>query len=266
MEEDFKSRSKKIRRLIFETAFNNEGNSSHIGGAFSIVEILNFLYFHKMQITDHKLENRDRLILSKGHACLGLYCTLVEKGIMPKEQLKNFEKINSKLLGHPVMDRSLGIEFSNGSLGMGLSLGIGVAISFKKKNIDNKIYVLLGDGECAEGSIWEALSFISYNKLKNIITIVDRNNLQQTGKNEDILSLEPLSDKFKSFGFDVKEIDGHSFKDLEKTFVINNKPLLILAKTIKGKGFSVSENNNDWHHTPISNSLFEKFKEELSIG
>ena len=242
------------------------GNSSHIGGAFSIVEILNFLYFHKMQISDHKLENRDRLILSKGHACLGLYCTLVEKGIMPKEQLKNFEKINSKLLGHPVMDRSMGIEFSNGSLGMGLSLGIGVAISFKKKNIDNKIYVLLGDGECAEGSIWEALSFISFNKLKNIITIVDRNNLQQTGKNEDILSLEPLSDKFKSFGFDVKEIDGHSFKDLEKTFVINNKPLLILAKTIKGKGFSVSENNNDWHHTPISNSLFEKFKEELSIG
>ena len=264
MNEEFNKRSKVIRSLIFETAFLNEGHSSHIGGALSIVEIMNYLYFHKMQINDHMSEKRDRLILSKGHACLALYCTLVEKGIMPKSHLLNFEKINSKLLGHPVKDRDFGIEFSNGSLGMGLSLGIGVALNFNIKKIDNLVYVILGDGECAEGSVWEALSFIAHKNLKNIITIVDNNQLQQTGSNNDILNLEPLEDKFKSFGLEVKKIDGHSFDDLENSFKIKDRPLLVLAKTIKGKGFSIAEDNNEWHHTPVSKSLYEKFKKELS--
>tara|TARA_B100000795_G_scaffold105459_1_gene77815 strand:- start:109 stop:936 length:828 start_codon:yes stop_codon:yes gene_type:complete len=264
-----KSFSIEVRKNILEMAFVAGASSSHFGGALSIVEIISLLYSHKMKInkSDPNWIDRDRFILSKGHACLAYYAALCEVGYITKDQLKTFEKDDSDLLGHPVINRKLGIDFSNGSLGMGLSLGIGVAIALKKNKKENNVFVILGDGECNEGSVWEAAMAAPHLNLKNLYAIIDNNNFQQTGSNKEIMSTDSLSQKWSSFGWETKEVDGHDIEKLYKVFEEgdkSSKPKAIIAKTIKGKGFSFSENNNNWHHAVLSKTLYEQAIKELS--
>ena len=243
-------------------------SSAHFGGALSIAEIVATLFAHQMKIDkkNPKWEERDRFILSKGHACLVYYAALCEVGYISNNELKTFEKNDTNLLGHPVINRNLGIDFSNGSLGMGLSLGIGVAISSKKKKKNFNVYVIVGDGECNEGSIWEGAMAAPNFKLDNLYVIIDKNNFQQTGSNKEIMNVGNLKDKWSSFGWHTTELDGHNIRDLYNFFKESNKitkPKAIIANTIKGKGFSFSENNNDWHHSILSKSIYEKALKEL---
>ena len=257
-----------VRKNILEMAMLAGSNSSHFGGALSITEIISTLFAYQMKIDkkNPRWDDRDRFILSKGHACLAYYAALCEIGYISKEELKTFEKNDTNLLGHPVINRNLGIDFSNGSLGMGLSLGIGVAISSKKRNKNFSVYVIVGDGECNEGSIWEAAMAAPNFKLDNLYVIIDKNNFQQTGSNKEIMNIENLKDKWSSFGWYTAEVDGHNIKDLHNFFKESKnikKPKAIIANTIKGKGFSFSENNNDWHHSILSKSFHEKALKEL---
>ena len=263
--EDF---SKKIRENILNMAYSAGSSSAHIGGALSIADILSFLFVNKMKIElkNPLDENRDRFILSKGHACLAYYAGLCELGYISKDELKTFEKNNSNLLGHPVINRKLGIEFSNGSLGMGLSLGIGVAIASKKKKKKLNVFVILGDGECNEGSVWEGAMAAPNFKLDNLHVIIDRNNFQQTGSNKEIMDLGDLKKKWISFGWETIELDGHNLNELSNYFSKSDeikKPKAIIANTIKGKGFSFSENDNSWHHGILTKSIYEKALSEL---
>ena len=181
--------------------------------------------------------------------------------------MQDFEKTGSYLLGHPVKNRGKGIEFSNGSLGMGLSLEIGVAISGKKRRRQYRVFVVIGDGECNEGSIWEGAMAAAQFKLDNLVAIIDRNNFQQTGSNADIMNVGDLCEKWSSFGWDVKEVDGHNIREIYDVFnpILNNsKPKLIIANTIKGKGFTFSENNNEWHHAVLSKSQYDIAINELN--
>ena len=257
-----------VRRNILEMAVSAGASSAHFGGALSITEIISTLFSYQMKIDkkNPNWEERDRFILSKGHACLAYYAALCEVGYISKEELKTFEKNDSNLLGHPVINRNLGIDFSNGSLGMGLSLGIGVAISSKKKKKNFNVYVVVGDGECNEGSIWEAAMAAPNFNLNNLYTIIDKNNFQQTGSNKEIMNVDNLKDKWSSFGWYTVELDGHDVQALYNFFSQSkkiNKPKAIIAKTIKGKGFSFSENNNEWHHSILSKSFYEKALKEL---
>ena len=266
--QNIKNFSIELKKNILEMAFSAGASSSHFGGALSIVEIVSTLFSYKMKLKkdDPNWEDRDRFILSKGHACLAYYAALCEIGFISKDELKTFEKDDSNLLGHPVINKKLGIDFSNGSLGMGLSLGIGVAISLKKKKKKNNVYVILGDGECNEGSVWEASMAASNFNLDNLYAIIDKNNFQQTGSNKDIMDTTDLFKKWSSFGWDTFELDGHNIEELYNYFnkeQIPKKPKAIIANTIKGKGFTFSENNNDWHHAVLTKSLYDKAIEEL---
>jgi len=264
---NIKKLTKEIRKNILKLSLAAGASSSHFGGSLSTVELLATLYNSvlKFDVSNPLWEERDRFILSKGHACLGYYSVLCEKGFFAKEDLNSFEKNGSFLLGHPVINKNKGIEFSNGSLGMGLSLGIGVALAAKKNKKNYRVFVLIGDGECNEGSIWEASMSASHYKLSNITVILDRNNLQQTGSNEEIMSTNNLADKWRSFNWDVQEINGHDIQEILTAFnYISEKPKLILAKTIKGKGFRFSENNNDWHHKILTKNQYEEAIKELN--
>jgi len=261
--------SNSIRKNILDMALSAGANSSHFGGALSIADIVAILFSYKMNINKSNPEwvDRDRFILSKGHACLAYYSALSEIGYISKEELKTFEGNESNLLGHPVINRKLGIEFSNGSLGMGLSLGIGLAISSKKKKKNFKVFVIIGDGECNEGSVWEAAMAAANFNLDNLHVIVDHNNFQQTGRNNDIMKLGSLKDKWSSFGWETAELDGHNIENLYDYFNSNqetNKPKALIANTIKGKGFSFSENNNDWHHGVLTKKVYDEAIEELN--
>ena len=262
--------STNLRITMLNMALEAGAASSHFGGALSMVEIISTLFSHKMKlkkIDDSDWDKRDRFILSKGHACLAYYAALHEIGVISKNELKTFEKDNSSLAGHPVKNKNIGIEFSNGSLGMGLSIGIGLAISSKKRKKLFNTYVILGDGECNEGSVWEAAMSAPKFELDNLNAIVDRNNFQQTGSNTEIMNLSNLSQKWESFGWDVEEFDGHDLNKLINYFDKNNnnnkKPKVLIANTIKGKGFSFSENNNMWHHSVMTKTIYEQAIKEI---
>jgi len=266
---NIKNLCKKSREIILETALNAGTSSAHIGGALSSVEVFTTLFTSVMNYNkdNFKSKSRDRFILSKGHGCLSYYSILCLNEIISKDELVNtFEKNSSNFLGHPVMNRKKGIEFSNGSLGMGLSIGIGLGVYFKKMQMDNKIYVLLGEGECNEGSVWEAAMLASHINLDNLVAILDKNNFQQTGANFEILSMENMESKWKSFGWSTQNIDGHDIDSINESFnnIKKNTPNIILANTIKGKGVSFFENNNDWHHATLSNKLYNEAIEEIS--
>ena len=217
---NIKSFALQVRKNILEMAVSAGAGSAHFGGALSIAEIVSTLFAYQMKIDkkNPNWEERDRFILSKGHACLAYYAALCEVGYISREELKTFEKNDTNLLGHPVINKNLGIDFSNGSLGMGLSLGIGVAISSKKKKKNFNVYVIVGDGECNEGSIWEAAMAAPNFKLDNLYVIIDKNNFQQTGSNKEIMNVENLKDKWSSFGWYTAEVDGHNIKDLHNFF------------------------------------------------
>jgi len=261
--EKLKIKRRSIIKNILKIAVEGGSSAAHLGGALSSADIVTCLFFSIMNYhkDNYTSENRDRFILSKGHACLVLYSTLLEKKIISWEQVKEFEKDNSNFPGHPVKNEDIGIEFSTGSLGMGIGLSIGVALGLRKKKLNNKIFVLLGDGECNEGSVWEALLTISHYNLKNIILVVDKNNFQQTGKTKEIISNSNLLEKFQSFGIFTKEIDGHSLEEIDKTFLelLNiDTPSAIIANTIKGHGIKTFENDNKWHHSILTQEMYEE--------
>jgi len=267
--EKIEQMAKRMRKNILDMALAAGASSSHFGGGVSIVEITATLYGAIMRYDPKKPEwsDRDRFILSKGHGVLGYYTALAEAGFVPVEDLLTFEKAESYLVGHPVMNRKKGIEFSNGSLGMGLSLGVGVGLAGRQRKSKYKVYVLMGDGECNEGSVWEAAMAASHFKLDNLVGMVDKNNFQQTGSNREIMSVGNLTAKWSSFGWDVVEVDGHNVGELYDAFCrvnIPDKPLAIVAHTTKGKGFSFAENNNAWHHAALSKSQYEIAVQELN--
>jgi len=240
--------AKNLRINVLKMIIN--GRSSHIASVYSCVEILTILFreFLKLNIKNYKNNIRNKLILSKGHAGAGLYAGLSEIGIVKKKNLLSHCKNNSYMSGH-VSSSVPGVDFSSGSLGQGLGYGAGQALFFKKKNLSEKVFVILSDGELNEGSTWESLLFISHHKLNNLIIILDRNFYQSIKKTEETLALEPLKNKLNSFGFCTLEGDGHDFNFLRKALKTkSNKPKFIIANTIKGKGVDYMENNISWHY------------------
>ena len=262
--------ARNMRKFALDMSLAAGKSAAHFGGGVSLIEILAVLYFAVMNIRKVGLQNdsRDRFILSKGHGVLGFYSALIEAGIISEEEKETFEKDGSFLLGHPVMNRDKGIEFTNGSLGMGLSLGIGEALASRIRNRQNNVYVVMGDGECDEGSVWEAFMAAVQFKLGNLTAIIDCNGYQLGGDTKNIMNLEKLSDKLKSFGWKVCECDGHDFKILYQIFTeerTTDKPLAVVAHTVKGKGFSFAENNNAWHHAVLTKGQYEKALAELKM-
>ena len=263
--------AKRMRRNVLDMALAAGASSSHFGGGLSIIDIVATLFGGIMKLDPARPDwsDRDRFILSKGHGCLGYYAALVEAGFVSKEELQTFEKTGSSLLGHPVINRAKGIEFSNGSLGMGLSLGIGVALAGKKRAQPHRVYVLIGDGECNEGSVWEAAMAARQFKLDNLVSILDRNGLQQTGSNTEIMSVGDLAAKWASFGWQVVELNGHCIAELYAALSQPNPPgipVAIIAHTTKGKGFSFAENNNAWHHAVLTKAQYELAVSELAAS
>ncbi|MDP8266824.1 MAG: transketolase [Candidatus Aceula meridiana] len=230
----------------------NSAGCGHPGGSLSAVEILTTLYFYKL---NHKPEDpfwseRDRMIVSKGHASPVTYSVLASCGYFPKEELATFRKLGSRLQGH-VHRKVPGVELNTGSLGHGLSVSNGIALAAKMKKKDFKSYCLMGDGEIQEGSVWEAAMTAAHFKLDNVCAIIDYNKIQENGLVSDIMGLEPLAEKWKSFGWEVVEVDGHNFDELISAFdkfgTVKDKPFVIIAHTIKGKGVSFMENTQKWH-------------------
>jgi transketolase len=261
---ELKMLAKTIRRSVVEMAYYS--HASHTGSALSIVDILTYLYFEYLNVKpdDPSFYQRDRLILSKGHASAALYATLAEKGYFSGAILSKYYCNGGILPGHLDKDSVPGIEISSGSLGHGLSIATGMAIALKNDNLSSRVVVLMGDGELNEGSVWEALMFIPVNKLSNIIVIIDKNNLQGFGNTDSILSLDSLPEKLKSFNWLVKEVNGHDFSDLRKTLSSSkDKPLVIIANTIKGKGVSFMENQFIWHYKSPNNEQLKKALREL---
>ena len=265
--------AKKIRLSAIKIGYAAGKKGAHFGGGLSSVEILACLYGGIMNVDPHNptREDRDIFIAGKAHCVLSLYPALAYSGFFPVERLEEFEKDASEFGGHPTMNVALGIEFSGGSLGMGLSQGVGVALGFRRKNLDNHVFVLIGDGECNEGSVWEAAMSAAHFQLDHLIVIVDKNGLQYDGETSAVMDLQNLSAKFCSFGFDTYETDGHdvialcdAFEDaLRKK---NGRPKAIVAKTVKGKGVSFMENRAEWHHGILSQKNYELAIAELTGG
>ena len=266
--EDLKMKAKEIRKDIIEEVYN--ANSGHPGGSLSISDIMAVLYFNELRIDEKnpRWEERDRLVLSKGHCSPALYAALAERGFFDKEDLKSFRKIESNLQGHPDLNKVPGVDMTSGSLGQGLSIANGMAIAGKMDNKNYRVYTILGDGEIEEGQIWEAAMTANKYKLDNLCVIVDNNNLQIDGTIEEVMSSYPIDEKFKSFGFNVLTIDGNNIEEILNGFEIakqtKNKPTCIIAKTIKGKGVSFMENKAEWHGKAPNEEEYEEAMKNLS--
>lgn len=263
---DLKEKAKNIRKGIIKSVYS--GKSGHPGGSLSIADIITVLYFNEMNIDPHnpKDENRDRLVLSKGHCAPALYSALAEKGYIETEELQTLRNIESRLQGHPDMKKIPGVDMTTGSLGQGLSVANGMAIAGKLDNKDYRVYCILGDGEIEEGQIWEAAMASNKYKLDNLCVIVDNNNLQIDGTIEEVMSSYPIDEKFRSFGFQIINIDGHDIEEIMKAFEVarnvKDKPTCIIAKTIKGKGVSFMEDKAEWHgKAPNEEEYLQAMKE-----
>lgn len=245
-------RSIYLRRLILDAL--EGGQRGHLGPALSILEIVRVLYDEILHIDPANPfnENRDRFILSKGHGCLALYALLADKEYFPKGELKRFCRFDSILGGHPEREKLPGIEFSTGSLGHGLSVGVGMAMAARLKNKTWRTFILLGDGELNEGSIWEAALHASKHQLRSLTLIIDLNEMQASGSTSKVVSVSPLAAKWKSFGFDVYECNGHDISEIVNLLKFKDteigKPRVIIAHTIKGKGIKSAEDSDFWHH------------------
>lgn len=243
--------SNELRKDIIEMIY--EAGSGHPGGSLSCIDILTYLYFNKMNVDvdNPKEEDRDRFILSKGHAAPALYAVLSKKGFFDKKELYNLRKTGSILQGHPDSKKTPGIDISTGSLGQGISNGAGLALAFKVDNKKQKTYVIAGDGEIQEGIVWETAMCAAKYKLNNLRVIIDYNKIQLDGTIEEIMNVDPLKSKWESFGWKVIECDGHNFDDIDRAFeeadTSKDKPVAIIANTVKGKGISFMENIVDWH-------------------
>ena len=243
--------AKEVRKDILLQVYTAQ--SGHPGGSLSCADILVAIYFDL-------IKEGDKVILSKGHASPALYAVLAEKGFFSKDELTTFRKLSSSLQGHPSLLKTNGVDASSGSLGQGLSIANGMALSFKMDQKDNCVYVILGDGEIQEGQIWEASMTASHYNLNNVIAFLDYNGLQIDGSNDEVMGISPVKEKFESFGWFVQEIDGHSFEQITEAVEIaknQEKPSMIIAKTIKGKGVSFMENECAWHGKAPSKEQYE---------
>ena len=264
---ELKKIANEVRIGIIEEVYSAQ--SGHPGGSLSIADILTVLYFNEMNIDEKKpnMPNRDRLVLSKGHASPALYSVLANRGFFEKDKLKTFRKIDSNLQGHPDKNKVKGVDMTTGSLGQGLSAANGMALAGKLNKSNYRVYCILGDGELEEGQIWEAAMTSHHYKLDNLCVIVDNNNLQIDGKVEDVMDIYPIVDKFKSFGFETIQIDGHNITQIMEAFgqarKIKGKPTAIIAKTIKGKGVSYMENQAGWHGKAPNEDEYKRAINEL---
>jgi transketolase len=250
-EAELKKTANEVRKNIVTAVYH--AHSGHPGGSLSAADILTYLYFEEMNIDPRnpKKADRDRFVLSKGHAAPGWYSVLAERGYFDKEELKGLRHVGCFLQGHPDMKHTPGVDMSSGSLGQGISAAVGMALAGKMDNASYRVYTLLGDGEIQEGQVWEAAMLAANHKLDNLVVIVDNNNLQIDGTVEDVNSPYPIDEKFKAFKFHVININGNDFQDIERAFQEarehSGQPTAIIAKTVKGKGVSFMENQVGWH-------------------
>lgn len=270
MIDTLEKKANKLRKDVLNMIY--EAKTGHTGGSLSSVDIITVLYNAVMRIDpgNPAWVERDRFILSKGHSVEGYYAVLADKGFFPKEELKTYCKFGTRLIGHPTV-KVPGVEMNTGALGHGLSLGVGIALAGKMDERDYRVFVLMGDGEQAEGSVWEAAMAAAHYRLDNLIAIIDRNRLQISGSTEDVMGLESLSDKWTSFGWEVTETDGNDMGKLLAAFnrisLEQGNPTLIIANTVKGKGISFMENNAKWHHGVPDDEQYRRALNELdNIG
>ncbi len=262
-----KSEAVKIRQGSIESTYR--AKSGHPGGSLSIAELLSYLYFKEMNIDprDPKKEDRDRFVLSKGHAAPALYAALANRGFFPVEDLKTLRKSDSYLQGHPNMNHVPGVDMSTGSLGQGVSAAVGFALASKLQGAPWRVYCVLGDGEIEEGQVWEAAMFAAAKHLNTLTLFVDNNNLQIDGTLEEVNSPYPIPEKFAAFGFNVIEIDGHDFDQIEAAVnaakACADRPTAVIMKTVKGKGVSYMENAVGWHGAAPKQEQYEIAMEEL---
>jgi transketolase len=269
--QDLKEKAREIRGLILETT--HHAGCGHTGGSLSEADILTALYYHIMNIDPRYPRNpeRDRFILSKGHATPGFYTTLAHRGFFDRKELKTFDELGSILQGHPDMHKTPGVDISTGSLGQGLSLGIGMRLEGQRRNLPYRVFVLMGDGESQEGQVWEAALYAGARKVKNLIAITDYNKVQLAAPVDQTLSLEPLGDKWRAFGWTVLECDGHDMEKLVETMEeacekAEKGPVMIIAHTVKGKGVSFMEGDFRWHGKAPDDNEFAAALRELEIS
>ncbi|MDN5363281.1 MAG: transketolase [Eubacteriales bacterium] len=267
---DLVEKARRIRCHIIRMV--GEAASGHPGGSLSAVEILTALYFREMRVKpeDPTWPERDRFVLCKGHASPLLYAVLAERGFFPVEELKTFRRINSRLQGHPDMRKVPGVEMSTGSLGQGLSVANGMALAARLDGLDYRVYALLGDGEIQEGQVWEAAMAAAHYRLDNLVAFLDHNGLQIDGRIQDVMSPEPVEEKWRAFGWHVLRIDGHDygaiFAALAEARQTKGRPTMIIADTVKGKGVSFMENDPSWHGLPPTREQMAKALAELGEG
>ena len=262
--EEYKKESKKARLKVLEMI--NKAQTSHIGSNFSSIDILNVLY--DIADLDKEIkEGKDKVVVSKGWIAASIYYFLARKGIIPEKDLQEYCMPGSKYIGLVEPDVN-GVEAAGGSMGFGFPFGVGFAMAKKAKNEKGKVFVLMGDGEVAIGTTWESALIASHQKLDNLTVIIDANGLQAMGKVEDVLNIEPLKEKWQAFGWNVIEIDGHNFDQIQKAFLqaeqTREKPSVIIAKTTKGKGVSFMENDNKWHYKAPSQEEYQQALKELN--
>lgn len=266
-----KELEQKAREIRYKTVcLAYKARKAHSGPSLSTTDILVALYYHKMNIDPKNPQwvERDRFILSKGHGCVSLYVILSELGYYPAKENLKLRKLDGLVQGHPDMKKTPGIDFTTGSLGNGIGAAVGIAIATKIDKLKSKVYVLLGDGEIQEGIVWEAAVAAKHYKLDNLIAIVDNNNFQSSGMLTDVCDIYPLKEKWQSFGWKVLEINGHNFNEILPALELadwSDKPCVIIARTIKGKGVSFMENNNAWHQKEYTIEEYEQACKELSI-
>lgn len=266
-ESELKKTANEVRKNIMTAVYH--AHSGHPGGSLSAADILTYLYFEEMNIDpkNPKKADRDRFVLSKGHAAPGLYSTLAERGYFDKEELKGLRHVGCFLQGHPDMKHTPGVDMSSGSLGQGISAAVGMALAGKMDNADYRVYALLGDGEIQEGQVWEASMLAANHKLDNLVVIVDNNNLQIDGTVEDVNSPYPIDEKFKAFKFHVININGNDFGEIAAAFKEarehKGQPTAIIAKTVKGKGVSFMENQVGWHGKAPNEEEYETAMKDL---
>ena len=260
----------KVRMGVIEST--HAAKAGHPGGSLSAADMFTYLYFKELNVdpANPKWEDRDRFVLSKGHTAPGMYSALALRGFFPWDDLKTLRHIGSHLQGHPNMNTTPGVDMSTGSLGQGISVAAGMALSAKYLKKDCRVYTLLGDGEVQEGQVWEAMMFAGHYKLDNLCVIVDNNGLQIDGNVADVMNPYSIVDKMKSFGFEVVEIDGHDFDQIESALAqakeVKGKPFGIVMKTVKGKGVSYMENNAGWHGKAPNDAEYEQAMMELKAS
>ncbi len=259
-----------VRKCVIEGTYN--AASGHPGGSLSIADIITYLYMYKLHVDPKNptMEDRDRFVLSKGHTAPALYGALALKGFFPVEDIKTLRKPNSHLQGHPSLGKTPGIDMSTGSLGQGISVAVGMALGAKRKKAGYRVYAVLGDGEIEEGQVWEAAMFAAAKGLDNLVAVVDNNNLQIDGTIEEVNSPYPIDEKFAAFGWNVIQIDGHDFDQIDAAFTAaeacKGKPTAIIAKTVKGKGVSFMENQVGWHGKAPNAEQYQQAMDELDAA